>query len=253
MTCAEGLIATTVDNAYLLLLDRPEKRNALNEGSVLALHDALDHAPSDPHSLLISASTPSTFAAGADLRDLLERDSDAALRRINAGLFDRVAAYRWPTIAVIDGPAVGAGFELALSCDFRVASGKASFGLPETQLGLVAGAGGLLRLPGIAGTQLTRRLVYLGQRLDASGALEHGVIDLLSDDPLREALTMASTIASRSWRAVELSKLALRSREPHDTLTEVVAQAALFDSDDKRQRVKAVIDQLGRTPAKGRP
>src|SRR5690606_24687142 len=98
-------------------LDRPAKHNALDQAMVDELHAVLDDAAREPCVLVVHSATPGMFAAGADIAELLERDADAALRGINARLFDRLEAHPWPTVAVVDGPALGGGCELALACD----------------------------------------------------------------------------------------------------------------------------------------
>ena len=199
--------------------------------------------------LIIGSATPGMFASGVDLDDLLERDADAALQRINAALFDRIAAYRWPTIAAVDGPALGAGCELALACDLRVASPVSVFGLPETGLGIIPGAGGLWRLPIRVGRSAAAVMIYAGHRLDGAEARSQGLVDILDPDVDAAAERLAASVASRSWRALELSKLSLRLQERDTGTFDVVAQALLFESDDKRERVTALKDQLARKRA----
>ena len=135
---------------------------------------------------------------------------------INAGLFDRLEAHRWPSIAVIDGPAYGGGCELALACDLRLASPHARFAQPELGLGIVAGAGANWRLPQTAGLPTARRMLYLGEVLTADQALATGLVDAVhpAEGLLEQGIRMAERIADRSWRALELTKLALRSIAP---------------------------------------
>ena len=113
---------------------------------------------------------PNVFVSGADIAELLSRDADAALRAINIDLFDRLEGHRWPTIAAIDGWALGGGCELALACDFRVASETSVFGQPEADLGIIAGAGGNWRLAQLIGLGAARRMLLAGDRLDAQQA-----------------------------------------------------------------------------------
>ena len=104
---------------FLLGLNRPDKHNALDQAMVDELDLALIEARREPCVLIMHSTTPGVFAAGADIAEMVDRDADAALRGINAGLFDRLEAHRWPSIAVIDGPAYGGGCELTLACDLR--------------------------------------------------------------------------------------------------------------------------------------
>jgi enoyl-CoA hydratase len=225
--------------AVLVGINRPEKRNALDQAMVDELEAVLAAERGRPGVLILHSTTPGTFVAGADIAELRDRDADAALSAINAGLFERLEAHRWPTIAAVDGPALGGGCELAMACDLRVASPRARFAQPELSLGILAGAGGNWRLPQLVGTARTRRMLYLGEVLDADAALAAGLVDRVveADKVVDEALAMAEAVAERSWRALELTKLALRLHRPATTGFDVAAQALLFESDDKRQRM----------------
>ncbi len=230
----------------LVGLDRPDKRNALDEAMVAQIDVVLTEANrADPAVLVLYSTSPGIFVAGADIAELIERDADAALRGINAGLFERLEAYRWPTIAVVDGPAYGGGCELALACDHRLCSPTARFAQPELNLGILAGAGGNWRLPALVGLGLARRMLYAGEVVDADVALAAGLVDAVhdADGLLDAALAMAETIGKRSWRALELTKLALRQHRPATTGFDVAAQALLFEGDDKRQRMQAFLDR----------
>jgi enoyl-CoA hydratase/carnithine racemase len=230
---------------FLVGLDRPEARNALDEAMVQALHAALDEAATEPCVLVLHSLVPKVFVSGADIRELLDRDAEAALRSINVRLFDRIEAHRWPTIAVIDGWALGGGCELGLACDFRVASDRATFGQPEADLGILAGAGGNWRLAQLVGLGTARRMLLAGERLPAEAALAAGLVDEVhpSEGVLEAGLVLAERIAARSWRALELTKLALREHRPATTSFDIVAQALAFESDDKRERMQAFLDK----------
>lgn len=234
------------DGMFLLGLDRPEKHNALDQAMVDEVDDALRHAQrGDPAVMIVHSTTPGTFVAGADIGELIERDADAALRAINAGLFERIESYRWPTIAAVDGAAFGGGCELALACDLRVCSPRACFAQPELNLGILAGAGGNWRLPQLVGVGLARRMLYSGEVVDADAALAHGLVDAIAPavDLLDAAIQLAGRIGQRSWQALELTKLSLRQHRPATTGFDVVAQALLFESDDKHHRMRAFLDR----------
>jgi enoyl-CoA hydratase len=224
-------------------LNRPDKRNAIDQATTEAFAAALDDARRQPCVLIVHSTTPGIFAAGADIAELRERDADAALLSINAGLFEKLEAHRWPTIAVVDGAALGGGCELALACDFRVASDRAFFAQPELSLGILAGAGGNWRLAQAVGQQTARRMLYAGARLSAADALAAGLVDELADDPSAAAVALAGKIARQSWRALELTKLALRSHRPATTTFDAAAQALLFGSEDKYDRMTAFLER----------
>lgn len=227
-------------------LNRPEKRNAIDQAMSDAFSAVLDDARKQPCVLIVHSTTPGIFAAGADIAELRERDADAALLAINAGLFEKLEAHRWPTIAAIDGAALGGGCELALACDLRVASDKAFFAQPEPSLGILAGAGGNWRLAQAAGQQVARRMLYTGARLTAAEARAAGLVDEVADDPAAAARALAGKIARQSWRALELTKLALRTHRPATTSFDLVAQALLFTSQDKYDRMTAFLERRNR-------
>ena len=224
-------------------LNRPGKHNALDAAMVDALDAVLREARAQPSILVIHSTTSGMFVAGADIAELRDRDADAAFQSINAGLFERLEAHRWPTIAVIDGPALGGGCELALACDFRVASPRARFGQPELALGILAGAGGNWRLPQVVGIATARRMLYAGAELDAWQARDAGLVDDVEDDPVAAAADLAHRVSKRSWRALELTKLALRQHRPATTGFDLAAQALLFESQDKYDRMTAFLER----------
>jgi enoyl-CoA hydratase/carnithine racemase len=227
-------------------LNRPDKRNAIDHATTDAFSAALDDAREQPCVLIVHSITPGIFAAGADITELRDRDADAALLGINAGLFERLEAHRWPTIAAIDGAALGGGCELALACDLRVASERAFFAQPELSLGILAGAGANWRLAQAVGQQVARRMLYTGARLSAAEAHAAGLVDELAEQPEAAARALAEKIARQSWRALELTKLALRSHRPATTTFDVAAQALLFGSQDKYDRMTAFLERRTR-------
>ena len=233
-------------SVLLVGIDRPEKRNALDLATVNEL-DAVLHeaARGEPAVLIVHSTTPGTFVAGADLRELLDRGADDALQAINAGLFERLEAFRWPTIAAIDGPAFGGGCELALACDLRLGTPRTRFAQPEPKLGIIAGAGANWRLAQAVGLPVARRMLYAGVVLDAQGALDAGLVEALHapEELLSAAVELALEIAQRSWRALELTKLALRQHRPATTLFDITAQALLFEGGDKRDRIGAFLSR----------
>jgi enoyl-CoA hydratase len=137
---------------------------------------------------------------------------------------------------------LGGGCELALACDLRLASGQAVFAQPELSLGILAGAGANWRLPQLAGIGVARRMLYTGLRLGARDALAAGLVDEITTGLPGRGRELATAIASRSWRALELTKLALRS-QPATTAFDLAAQAPLFNSQDKHDRMTAFLER----------
>jgi len=247
-----GLIRVERDGPLALIgLDRPEKMNALDQALCNEFAAVLAGLRHEPTILVIHSTTPNVFVAGADIAELLERDAEIGLRGVNATLFESLESHRWPTIAAVDGPALGGGCELALACDLRVASERSRFGQPELGLGILAGAGGNWRLAQAVGLPTARRMLYTGQVLNADEALAAGLVDQVvpADTILDAAIEYARQVARQSWRALELTKVALRLHRPATTLYDMTAQALLFESEEKKSRMTAFVEERARRRA----
>lgn len=242
------IVAERRGPALLLGLDRPGKRNALSAAMIAELDAAVAGARAEPCVLVLHSTTPGLFAAGADIAELLDRTSADMLASTFVPFLDRLEAHRWPVIAAVDGPALGGGCELALACDLRLASPRARFGQPELALGIIASGGGNWRLPQAVGLPAARRMLYTGELLDAEAALAAGLVDGVhpADGLLDAAVELAGRIAERSWRALELTKLALRAHRPATTSFDIAAQALLFDGADKRERMGGFLAERAR-------
>lgn len=240
------LVAERIDEHVVTLgFNQPDKRNALDLETVEAIDEALGTYSKEPTVLVLHSTTPGMFVSGADIAELRDRTADDALRSINAGLFDRLAAHRWPTIAVIDGFALGGGCELAMACDFRIASPEATFGQPELALGILAGAGANWRLRELVGLAAARRMLFLGEKVNGEDAHALGLVDAVapSDELIDTALDFARQISRNSWQAVELTKLALAQNRPTTTSFDITAQALLFESDEKHERMTRFLER----------
>ncbi len=130
-----------------------------------------------------------------------------------------------------------------MACDFRIATPQAVFAQPELSLGILAGAGGNWRLASLVGLGMARKMLYAGQRLAAADALDAGLVDEITDDLAGRGAELAAAIATRSWRALELTKLALRSQRQPTTTFDVAAQALLFESPDSYDRMTAFLER----------
>ncbi|MCL5077140.1 MAG: enoyl-CoA hydratase/isomerase family protein [Actinobacteria bacterium] len=231
-------------------LNRPERRNALDQEMIDELHLVIDSAnKGQPRILVLHSLVEGAFVSGADIAELLERDADSAMLAINAALFDKLERFRWPTIAVVDGYALGGGCELAMACDFRFASERGKFGQPELSLGILAGAGGNWRLPELVGISMARQMLYAGRVLDSMEALDYGLVDQVYNhqELLSKVDEYVAVIASKSWRALELTKLSVASQRKATTSLDVIAQALLFESEDKRIRMGKFLNKKGKS------
>ncbi|GAB3151104.1 enoyl-CoA hydratase/isomerase family protein [Micromonospora sonneratiae] len=230
----------------VVTLDRPEKRNAVDSDLVAALHEVCGRLEREPRLLLLTGGTDGIFAAGADIGQLRERGRLDALAAINSALFGRIRALPMPTVAAIDGPALGGGAELSYACDLRVCTARASFGQPEVRLGIIAGAGATHRLPALVGEARAKELLFTGRRIDAAEALRIGLVNQVVDEPgelLATAHALLDQIAKGSALALRLTKLAVDAPAAAHPQLDLVSQAVLFEDEEKRQRMTAFLDR----------
>jgi enoyl-CoA hydratase len=236
----------------VLTIDRPEKRNALSAQVRAELIAVLDELRDDDsvRVLVITGAGEKAFVAGADIGEFAQRtplEQRAAMtgRRV----FDEVAAYPKPVLAMINGLALGGGCELALACDVRLAADTAKLGQPEINLGIIPGGGGTQRLPRVVGTGQAMRLVLSGEIIGAAEALRIGLVDVVHPAAeLRErTLEFARGIAGKSPVALRMAKSAVRAAAEMPLAAglqyETEAFITCFGSDDKREGVAAFLEK----------
>ncbi|HEX2774443.1 MAG TPA: enoyl-CoA hydratase/isomerase family protein [Micromonosporaceae bacterium] len=233
----------------VVTLDRPDKRNAIDADMVAALHGVCDRLERDPRLLLLTGGTGGIFAAGADIAQLRDRGRLDALAAINSALFARIRALPLPTLAALDGPALGGGAELAYACDLRVCTARTVFGQPEVRLGIIAGAGATHRLPALVGEARAKELLFTGRRVEAAEAQTIGLVNQVVDDPadlLGAAHRLLDEIAKASPLALRLTKLAVDAPAGAHPSLDLVSQAVLFEDDEKRRRMTDFLERRGR-------
>lgn len=225
-------------------LVRPHKKNAIDAAMVAELHGVCVRLEAAPKTLVISGSD-GVFAAGADLAQMRERRSSDALAGINSSLFQRILHLPMPVIAAVDGWALGGGAELAYAADFRIAAPAARFGNPEASLGIAAAAGGSWRLRELVGEPVAKQVLLAGRVLDAQEALAAGlVIEVVTpDELLASAFQLAGRIAKGSPNAVRLTKALMHAPAAAHPVIDNIAQAVLFESDEKYRRMTAFLER----------
>ncbi|MFE7656688.1 enoyl-CoA hydratase/isomerase family protein, partial [Streptomyces bottropensis] len=157
----------------VVTLHRPEARNAIDARMITELHHLCEELERTPRLMLLTGHG-GVFAGGADIAELRARGRDEALRGINSRLFERVRRLPLPTVAAVDGWALGGGAELAYACDIRIAGPDAVFGNPEPGLGILAAAGACWRLRELVGESVAKQVLLAGRNLDAAAALACG-------------------------------------------------------------------------------
>ncbi len=236
------------DGVGHLELNRPEVRNAINVEMISALHMLLDDwaRRDDVRCVVLSGAGGKAFAGGADIAELRERTHKEAFWGVNQTLFQKLEDFPRPTIAALDGYALGGGLELALACDLRVASKTAKIGLPEVTLGIYPAAGGTHRLPKVVGLGRAKDLVFTGRIVDATEAAQWGLFERFVEvDALKVALELAAQIAANAPLAVQVAKVSLNTlaRGESTVAVERLGQALLFDSAEKRERMTAFLEK----------
>ena len=239
------------DGIATLTVDRPEVRNALDADTVAEIHLALDTLEADPamRVLIVTGGGEKVFVAGADVRTLLARSNRDVLAAGNNRLFARLEAVPFPTIAAINGWALGGGLEFALACDIRIAADHAKLGLPETGLGIIPGAGGTQRLPRIVGMGIAKEMVLAGTIHDAEAALRISLVNRVvpGGELMGEVRQLATKIAARAPVAVRLAKMALNgaANAPQDfgAQFEIVAQTVLNSTGDIKEGMTAFLEK----------
>ncbi|HVX53537.1 enoyl-CoA hydratase/isomerase family protein [Nocardioides sp.] len=232
------------DDHVVLRLNRPEVRNAIDQATVDALHAACADLERSPRVAVITGAD-GVFAAGADIAQLRERRRADALAGINSGIFDRIRRLPMPTIALVDGYALGGGAELAYACDFRIGTPRVRIGNPEAGLGILAAAGATWRLRELVGEPLAKEILLTGRVLDAEEAHRVGLLNEVVEPRDLEAAGQrwAERITTQAPLAVRLAKSVFHApREAHPFVDDL-AQAVLFETQDKHDRMTAFLER----------
>jgi enoyl-CoA hydratase len=247
VTAAEPVLVEERADRVVVTLNRPDKRNAIDSDTVAALHEACARLERAPKLMLLTGGTDGIFAAGADIAQLRERGRLDALAAINSGLFARIRALPLPTLAAVDGPALGGGAELAYACDLRICTDRAFFGQPEVRLGIIAGAGATYRLPALVGEAMAKELLFTGRRVPAAEALSLRLVSrvVAPDELLPTAHAILDECAKASALALRLTKLAVDAPAAAHPHLDLVSQAVLFEDEEKRARMTAFLQRRG--------
>ena len=241
----------TVDGVRILTVDRPEKRNALNQAVRTAASKALAEAEADPavRVVVFTGAGDQAFVAGADVSEFAGRTPIEQRESMRAGLFDDIWNFPKPTIAMINGYCLGGGCELALACDLRIGADSAKLGQPEVRLGIIPGGGATQRLPRLVGYGKALQLVLTGEIVDAVSAYEIGLLDeIVPAVELRErTLEIARSMAEKSPVTLALAKRALRAAYEMPLSAGLAHErdlfALAFATEDKEEGVRAFLEK----------
>lgn len=246
MSAASGRVLRIerLDDRVVATLDRPEKRNAIDQAMIDELHELCAELEAEPR-ILILTGAGGVFASGADIAELRERRADDARKGINAHAFIRVAELPMPVIAALDGYALGGGAELAYAADLRLGTPALKIGNPETGLGILAAAGASWRLREIVGDARAMELLLTGRAVGAEEALAIGLITAVHppEELLPAAHALADRIARNDRAATIATKRVFRAPRAAHPAVDLEEQAALFESPGKFRRMTEFLER----------
>jgi enoyl-CoA hydratase len=235
----------------VVTIDRPDALNALNVETLTELRNRLLElaADDDARVVVLTGAGEKAFVAGADIKYMSELDPEqakgwGALGHETGRLLETMPK---PTIAAVNGFALGGGCELALACDIRYASSRAKLGQPEINLGIVPGWGGTQRLAHVCGIGVAKELIYTGRTVGAEEALRIGLVNAIADPVLEKALETAHELAGKSRIALSLAKELCNLTLGVDYTVGLASEAerfgALFSSEDAKEGLTAFVEK----------
>lgn len=248
-TTLETITTRVQDRIGVITIDREEKRNALSAtvlaeiGQVLTAWETDD----DVAAMLFTGAGEKAFIAGADITQLEHYDVPHGLAAQMQRLYDRIEEYSKPTMAAINGVAMGGGLELAMACDIRIAADHAKVGLPETRLGVIPGAGGTQRLTRLVGPGRALDMIMTSRVIDASTAERFGLVTevVAADELLATANETLAGVLQKGPMAIRLARMVVKQGAEADQKTglmlETLAQSLLYTTDDKTEGAQAFI------------
>ena len=223
-------------NIAVATINRPKALNALNSAVVADLDEMIGQIMADEEirALVITGSGEKAFVAGADIGEMstLTKAEGEAFGKLGNDVFRRLEKLPIPTIAAVNGFALGGGCELSMSCDIRICADTAVFGQPETGLGITPGFGGTQRLARLVGPGMAKQLIYTAKNIKADEALRIGLVNAVypAEELMPAAEKMASTIAKNAPIAVRACKKAINDGLQVEMDKAIVIEEGLFGS-----------------------
>ncbi|MGI6720699.1 MAG: enoyl-CoA hydratase/isomerase family protein [Anaerovoracaceae bacterium] len=248
-------IDVAIENGIAVLgIDRPQALNALNRDLVDELDASIDAISKDESIRVLVLYSKQNFAAGADIKNMVDMSEAEAKAFAFSGTFNKIEDLPIPTIAAVEGYALGGGLELALACDMRIAAPDAKLGFPETGLGIMPGAGGTARAARLTGPAKAMELILLGTIIGAEEAHKIGLVNQVSESGglLELALKWAGRLAKGAPVALRTAKQTVRQGLLEADVKRAIEiegdnWAALFNTEDQKEGMKAFIEK--RKPA----
>jgi enoyl-CoA hydratase len=249
----ENIQFKTEEGVGILTIDRPKALNALNTETIKEIRSVLADVKTDEavKVLILTGAGEKAFGAGADVEEIKDLGLNEGFEFLRTGhqMNHDIETLGKPTIAAINGLALGGGLELAMACTLRVASEKAKLGLPELALGVIPGFGGTQRLARLIGTGRALWYILTGDMIDAAKAVDFGLVNLMfkPDELMEKAIEVAKRIASKSPLAVKMTLFAVKYGTETDLETGIVLESGLANlsvaSEDKKEGIAAFFEK----------
>ncbi len=244
------LTLTKQNGVGLISVHRPEALNALNREIIDELDALLDQIRTDKSIRALVLWSEKNFAAGSDIKSMVELTVPEAAEFVFTPTYNKLDLLDIPTIAGIEGYALGGGLELAITCDIRFAAASAKVGYPEINLGIMPGAGGTIRTPLKIGSPWARELIYSGDIIDAQRALQIGLVNRVYDEAelFPETMKFAEKLAKKAPLAMKLIKETMRDgmscANPLEGVEiEKANWSTLFATEDQKEGMRAFIEK----------
>lgn len=239
------------DGLGIITINRPEVRNALNSQVIRKMRETLQAWREDDRVQLVvfTGAGEKSFVSGADIAELNRRTLRDGLAAVLQRCYDEIEQYEKPTIAAVNGYALGGGCELAMACDLRIAQENARFGLPELHLSIIPGAGGTQRLARLVGKGRALDMILTGTVIDAREAERIGLVSRVVPwgRLMEEIRKVAEAILSKGPLAVRLAKMVVQAGFETDQRTgmilEKLAQSILYTTEDMREGTAAFLEK----------
>jgi enoyl-CoA hydratase len=249
----ENILLEKEDRLAILYINRPKALNALNAATLLELKDAIENVRDDADIdvLIITGAGDKSFVAGADIAYMapLNAAESRAFSMLGNQVFRSIELLEKPVIAAVNGFALGGGCELAMACDFRIASFRAKFGQPEVGLGITPGFGGTQRLPRLIGPGMAKQLIYTADVIDANEALRIGLVNQVvpAEELMQTVKDIAKRIIAKGQIAVRYCKAAIDNGMQTDIDRAIAFEADIFGlcfaTEDQKEGMNAFIEK----------
>ena len=243
----ELVLYEKIGNIGVLKVNRPKALNALSREVVDEIDEVLEQIKADEEARALIVTGDGNFAAGADIVAMVELGPEEARKFLFSETFNKLENLEIPTIAAICGYALGGGLELALTCDFRIASEDAKVGLPEITLGIMPGAGGTVRLPRLIGEAKAKEMIMLGGPIKADEALRVGLVSKVvpKEELFDEAMKLAEKLSQRPKLALKAAKESINNGriDKNAVAKEADIWSSLFATQDQKEGMRAFVDK----------